>query len=252
MGAIGKSDQPIVYFEEEGRGNLARVVSVIKRTMVRRPDLRKVIFFTAFGEGPALAYNRLQGLDATIIAVTFPLTFRAKHGDRVFAPCIEERAKQYFNDVGIKVLTGRLPWDESDGCDSHNREIAVIKKSLSLFGGSFPLCVQAVLQACDMGAIAIGERVIAATGDCAAVVTATATQYVFSKDFGLSINEILCKPRNPTLLYAWAKRAKSPDNVFELGPGNDDQKASSDDASTAPPLPFSQSQSAAPAPKRKP
>lgn len=252
MGAIGRSDQSIVYFEEDGRANLSRVVSVIKRTMSRRPELRTVVFFTAFGEGPALAYKRLQEFDATIVAVTFPPTFRVKQGERVFTPCIEDRAKQFFAGVGIKVLTGRLPWDESDGCDSHNNEMAVIKKTLSVFGGSFPLCVQAVLQACDMGAIAIGERVIAATGDCAAVVTATATQYVFSKEFGLAVNEILCKSRNPTLLYSWAKRPTVPDNVLEIGPGEDDQKAPSRDASIAPPLPFSQSQRGAPAPTPKP
>ena len=53
--------------------------------------------------------------------------------------------------------------------------MTLIKDVLSLFGGGFSLCVQAVLQACDMGVLKIGEKVVVITGDCAAIVTALTT-----------------------------------------------------------------------------
>jgi hypothetical protein len=58
-----------------------------------------------------------------------------------------------------------------------------------------------------MGAVNIGEKVVVITGDCAALVTASNTTKFLSYDEGLSINEILCKPRN---LSITRKRAKQP------------------------------------------
>ncbi len=202
---------PVVYFEEEGRVNLPRVVGVIQRTMKRRTDLRTAVFFTAFGEGPALAYARLNRLEPQpqIVAVTFPPTFVVYRGGEPVRPIIAPRVRKFMDGVGIPVLTGRLPWDQIDGCGQHNEAVDLITRALSVFGGSMPLCIQAVLQACDMGRIEVGQRVIGATGDCAAVITASTTKSAFSKQAGLAVNEILCKPRNPTLLYEWAKRQKA-------------------------------------------
>jgi uncharacterized cupredoxin-like copper-binding protein len=70
---------------------------------------------------------------------------------------------------------------------------------LSLLGGSFAQGVQAVLQACDHGLVEIGEKVIMVTGDSAALVTASTTAKFLTRDEGLSIHEIICKPRNFTI-----------------------------------------------------
>ena len=53
------------------------------------------------------------------------------------------------------------------------------------------LCVQAVLMACDAGAIPIGEHVIACTSDTAILARATCTTKLL-RDF--IVREILCKP----------------------------------------------------------
>jgi hypothetical protein len=52
--------------------------------------------------------------------------------------------------------------------------------------------------ACDLGEVELGERVIAISGDCAAILTASTTSKFLTKD-GISINEIFCKPRTLTI-----------------------------------------------------
>jgi hypothetical protein len=209
----------IVYFEREGgRANLQAVVQAISRKMAKRVDLRTVIFFTARGEGPLLAYQSFQQIEPEprIISVSFPQSFVVRAGGQWVHPEIPAGLKRFFTGVGISVLEGRLPWDPIHGAEAHNRDMDLIKRAIAIFGGSFPLCIQACLQACDSGLIAPQQRVIAATGDCAAILTATSTHLAFSKGAGLAVNEIICKPRNPTLLYEWAKEDDSSQQVLKL------------------------------------
>jgi hypothetical protein len=208
----------ILYFEEEGRQNLPQVLRVVKRAFKKRGDLRKlrIVVFTAIGEGPALAYNLLQQYDPKIIAVTMPLNFSMRRGDERLFPRIPDKLKAFFAGVGVTVITGRLPFDPIDGFDAHNAQMTLVRNVLSLFGGAFSMCVQAVLQACDHGSIEQGEKVIAIGGDCAAVMTASTTKEFLSRDSGLSINEILCKARNLTIARgAPAKVAEQTKSLFE-------------------------------------
>lgn len=192
----------INYFEMEGRDNLPQVIKHIKsflRGMENQGvDLpRKIVFLTRQGEGPLLAYNQLQSEDIQIIAVTFPKNFSARHKDgSVFIPEIPPKLRQFFDGVGIQIVTNRLPFDDIIGAEAHNREMHILRDTLALFGGSMPLAIQAVLQAADAGLIEIGEQVVAVTGDAAILVTASTTQMFMRHDeFGLSVNEIICKPR---------------------------------------------------------
>lgn len=203
----------IYYFEQEGRQNLAHVLHIVRRSFLKREDIRscKLVIFTGVGEGPALAYRRLREYDPKIIAVTFPPGFllkgKTEDGKTIeFPPRISEKLGRFFRGVGVKVLTGRLPFDGIDGAESIKQQTKLIKDVLSIFGAGFSLCVQAVLQACDMGEVSIGEKVVAITGDCAAVVTASTTARFLSTEDGLSINEILCKPKNLTLTRRQVKQ----------------------------------------------
>jgi hypothetical protein len=191
----------ISYFEHEGRENWPLVLRLVKRVFRRRADLRscKVIIFTAIGEGPAAAYNLLQEWDAKIIAVTLPPDFSVIRDGRKVSPQIPPKAQAFFDGVGIPVVTARLPFQKIDGVTAHNDQMDLITNVLSLFGGSFAQCVQAVLQACDHGLVKIGEKVIAVTGDSAAVITASTTGKFLTRDEGLAIHEIICKPRNLTI-----------------------------------------------------
>lgn len=191
----------IVYFDAEGRENLPQVLRCVKRLFTRREDLRhcKVVIFTAIGEGPALAYNALQQWDPTIIAVTVGPDFHVVRGDKKLHPFIPPKAKSFFDGVGIPIVKSRLPFDKIEGATAYNEQVKLIADSISIFGGSFVPCVQAVLQACDHGLIEIGEKVVAVTGDSAAVVTASTTGRFLTREAGLAVNEIICKPRNLTI-----------------------------------------------------
>jgi hypothetical protein len=193
----------IYYFDQEGRENWEQVLRLVKRAFKRRPEFRsyKVVIFTAIGEGPALAYNLLQDyLDTTkIIAVTFPPDFTAVRDGQTVSPRIFPKAKTFFDGVGIPVVTARLPFQAIEGVEGHNQQMKLIGDVLTLFGGSFSLSVQAVLQACDHGLVEVGEKVIAVTGDSAAVITASSTTKFLNREQGLAINEIICKARNMTI-----------------------------------------------------
>jgi len=195
--AIERSrNNPIRYFPSEGRENLVSVLKVVRNRLSRKPELRalKIIIFTAYGEGPARAFKMFEDYDPKIIAVTCPPDFTLKHEDQVYKPQIDPKLRKFFDGVGITVLTGRLPFDKIDGMDGHNREMGILRNALSIFGGGVVPCLQAVLQSCDMGAVEIGERVIAISGDWAVLMTASMTSTAFCREQGVSINEIFCKP----------------------------------------------------------
>lgn len=190
-------------FEREGRReNLAQVIKGVKsyiRTLsnhgIAYPT--KIVFFTLQGEGPMLAYTQLGGLSVDIIAVMFPATYAVTLKDgRSYPPPMPDGVRKFFNGVGIPIISARLPFDEIAGAESHNREMLLLKDTLSVFGGSMPLAIQAVLQATDSGLIPAGEEVIAVTGDTALLVTASTTRDFLSKTCGLMVNDIICKPRN--------------------------------------------------------
>jgi hypothetical protein len=197
----------VVYFEHEGRQNLPHVINTVKRAFEKRDDIRncKIVIFTAAGEGPALVYNKFKQFSPKIIAVTFPPGFSVRRKDEdgnnvEVSVGVSEQLRRFFDGVGVTVLSSRLPFEGFDGADTIKRQMKLMSDVLSLFGGGFSLCVQAVLQACDMGAVDIGEKVVAMSGDCAAVVTASNTAKFLSSDRGLSINEILCKPKNLSIV----------------------------------------------------
>lgn len=228
---MNKYPSQIVYFESEGReGNLQQVIRVIKKFLKKRDELRplKLVIFTARGEGPMIAYKELMTYSPKIVAVTFPLDFSIKDPnseDRYF-PRIPEQVKKFFAGVGITVISpAPLPLDSIEGLEGHNQEAKVVKDAIALFGGGFTNCVQAVLRACDAGEIMPGERVIAMSGDCAAIITASTAKKFLTPE-GLAIHEILCKPRNFTI--ARQKQAAWPPPTQEILPPEGSQKALSD------------------------
>lgn len=189
-------------FDGEGRGNLPTVIKIVKnylRSMTSNGLVcpTKIVFFTLKGEGPILAYNQLIDLDMKIIAVVFPATYTAEMTlGGVYHPEIPEKVRKFFDGVEIPVIKGRLPFDSMAGADAHNREMGLIKKALSVFGGSMHLAIQAILQATDAGLVDPGEEVIAVTSDTALLITAATSQDFLSPTCGLIVNEIICKPRN--------------------------------------------------------
>jgi hypothetical protein len=194
----------IVYFNSEGRQNLVEVLRIIKKALNKREELRslKIVIFTAEGQGPALAYNKLAEFRPKLIAVTFPVHFSVKlkdSGDRYF-PKISEDIRDFFKGVKIEVVVPpSLPFDLIEGMDGHNQQVKVISQSIAMFGSGFGLCIQAVLRACDVGLLEEGELVIAMSGDTAGLFIASTTSHFLNKANGLQVQEIFCKPRNLTI-----------------------------------------------------
>ena len=155
----------IVYFEKEGRQNLPHVIQTVKNAFRKREDIRacKIVVFTAAGEGPALAYNKLKQYKPTIIAVTFHPGFSVKRtnseGIEVETPIgLSDDLKKFFAGVGVTVLSSRLPFDGFDAADSIKQPMKLIKDVLSLFGGGLSLCVQAVFKLATWARSTSGKR----------------------------------------------------------------------------------------------
>jgi hypothetical protein len=209
------------HFDSEGRENLPQVIKNVKSylracAVPNEPQRWTLVFMTRQGEGPMMAYNNLSDFDLKIIAVTYPpRTVGLLDGQMVTAQ-IPDKVRRFFDGVGIRVITSRLPLDSIEGAESHNREMELIKNTLSIIGGSAPMAIQAVLQSVDHGAVEVGDRVIAITGDIALVVTASDSASFLTKKTGIQINEIICKPRIFSLTRPAFPLGPSPVEQLEL------------------------------------
>ena len=196
MGVKGFTTSGITYFDVDGRSNLRQVLRLVQRARSKRADLTnlKVVFLTGFCEGPLLATRIFKENRPKMIAVTFPPTTKIGEKDYVIAP----EVLAYLRAMDVDIVSNRLPFDGFDGTTVVDQQMRLLKSTLGIFGRSMPLCVQAVLQACDVGLILEGETVIAITGDMAAIVNASTTVSFLAPNSAFSINEFICKPRRRT------------------------------------------------------
>ncbi len=104
-------------------------------------------------------------------------------------------------------------------------KVKIIQATLSLISGGLPLCVQAVLMACDAGHVEPGEEVISMSADTAIVARAAQTRWLFHPERGLEIREIICMPRYCNISRPGTSRK-------ELG------KIKEEDWCPPPPVPF--------------
>lgn len=209
------------YFYEDGRANLTDVLKFVHQSMKRRAELRdlKVVFLTAFGEGPVLAVRMLRELHPKMIAVTFPPTtlVSTSDGRQVAAPKMSDEVAKFLRAMDVTLIQGRLPFDLVAGVDGHNSSVTLIQKLYEGFGRSFPLCIQAVLQACDAGAISEGEDVIAITGDCAALICAAPTSRFLQQGSCFMVREFICKPASRGVGFpATTKSAQKPATLKQI------------------------------------
>jgi hypothetical protein len=207
----GKFGAQIVYFSEEGRQNLDEALKILRKVLKKREELRgcKIVIFTAHGEGPYKAFSKLSEFAPHIIAVTFPRTFSIQRAGVMHHPTIPPKIRQFFDGVGIDVVVPpSLPFDLIEGLEGHNQQAMLVRDLLSIFGGGFSLCIQAVLRACDAGNVEVGESVIAVSGDVAALITASTTKHFLNREFGVSVQEIFCKPRKLTIVRPSQAAAK--------------------------------------------
>ena len=190
---------PTTYFLAEGKENLTECLAVAFDA-AREHDIGKIIIFTAEGEGIRLAIEnfrsqpQFQGIK--LVGVTFPkgkrFTDATGRPRRVEIP---PDLESQFQSQGVPIIRAHLPFDPilppfgDRGVLA--QDLSLVGDALNMFCGSMSLCVQAVVLACDAGAVGMGEHVIALTSDTAILARASCTRQMLSS---LVIREILCKP----------------------------------------------------------
>lgn len=191
----------IFYFQAEGKRNLKRTIELVKARAVTL-NLKKIVVFTGDGDGAFLLNEAVQDSSITVLAVTFPYkaTFRPEKKDepnreKIIPKTSEADVRQKFLEKGIPLIQGVMPLWEIVLPGTVESKVKIIQATLSLISGGLPLCVQAVLMACDAGHVEPGEEVISMSADTAIVARAAQTRWLFHPERGLEIREIICMPR---------------------------------------------------------
>lgn len=192
------------YFWEEGKPNLRDCLR-ISFEAAKRHDVSKIVIFTGAGDGIKMAADEfLSQSDHShiqLVAVTFP------HGQRFTSTAhrhdISVADAEWISARNIPLIRAHLPFDpiraQFQGHGILGQDFSLLGNVLSIFGGSMSLCVQAVLMACDAGAVQKGEHVISLTSDTSILVRSAPTSDLLT-DF--IVREIFCK----SVLFTISKR----------------------------------------------
>jgi hypothetical protein len=162
---------PTRYFLQEGTPCVGECLENAFAVASAR-GIQKLIIFTSFGDGVRLAIERIAGRfpQITMIAVTFPKSSKLKNGEPI---SLKLENADLFKTHQVQVVTAdTFPFHSKD---SKDRESA-IRDTLKICGGGFPFAVQAILMACDQGAVRAGEHVVSCAADCAILAMATQTK----------------------------------------------------------------------------
>lgn len=200
------------YFWREGKPNLHDCLQ-ISFAAAEKQKINTIVIFTGAGEGIKMACEEFLTQEKyagiRIVAVTFP------HG---FQHEISSETRAYIEGQKIRLVQAHLPFDpikaQYQGHGILGQDLSLLGNALNIFGGGMSLCVQAVVMACDAGAVSKGEHVIAMTSDTSILVRSSPTSHLLT-DF--IVREILCKPimlsisKKEMLEGAAAPEAQKPD-----------------------------------------
>jgi uncharacterized protein len=188
----------ITYFLQEGRDNLPECLKIAFQA-ARQQSIEKIVIFTARGEGVQMALENFCPLEEygkiRLVAVTFPQGKEFSLEGKALEVKIPEETKKLLASHNVPIIRAHLPFDpiappfRDRGVLA--QDLSLVESALNIFGGGMSLCVQAVILACDAGAVDLGEHVIAMTSDTAILVQAAATRRMLRE---LVVREILCKP----------------------------------------------------------
>jgi hypothetical protein len=176
-------------YKYEGRDNLkATLDNVAKAT--NSFDIDTIVIFAALTES-VMRLRELVDESRNIVAVTFPADFTALvDGVPRYVGISSDEDQRRLKDAGITLVRGVMPfWGVGDS--EANR---MFRKALDLFGGGLQLCVQALLMACDAGAVAAGKRCIAMAADTAVVAHSENAFRFLGDQSRFAIEHVICKP----------------------------------------------------------
>jgi hypothetical protein len=227
-------DLSTTYFLQEGRENTRECLKVAFQA-AKQQSISKLVIFTARGEGIRIALQDFCSQDEykniRLVAVTFPFGKNFTNPDgTVLTVAIDQANEILFRESGVPIIRAHLPFDPIAPLSykqggNLGQDLSLIGEALNIFGGSMSLCVQAILMACDAGAVALAEHVIALTSDTAILAQGTCTRHMLGQ---LVIREILCKPA--VLTVGRQEVAEKLPTQLELGTG----PAEGDETSSSP------------------
>lgn len=176
-----------IYFLTEGKDSLAKCLELSFRR-AKATGIKTVVIFTANGQGIELACTKYlankEYEGVRVVGVSFP--YGRVPSDALH---ISEDRLNLFERFAIPIVRSASPLDELPIPDRSSRNL--VRRTLELFSGGTPLCIQAVLIACDAGLIQPGAHVITMSADTSLIVKAS----VSSKFFAMfAIREFICKP----------------------------------------------------------
>lgn len=199
-----KTEVPTHYFPGEGRESMRECIDRSVEACLAY-NIGSLVIFTGTGEGPHYAAKELlpQGKYSNlhVVAVTPPFgrAYLADPRQGPDGPLVRAGINPAMRDeleaLGISVVAAHLPFKEMQVGRERVSEWSRVAEALGVLGGGFALCIQAVLLACDAGAVPLGERVVVASADTALIVWTSRTELFLSPRDGLLVEHILCRPR---------------------------------------------------------
>ena len=162
-------------------------------------NIKKLLIFTANGEGAFKARELIKDDSISILATTFPYKkqfVQRKNGEEkiFYADTSNEDTRKLIKDKGITLIQGTMPFQEIIIPGTRDTKLTTITRTLSLISGGIRLCIESVLMACDSGFVEQGEYVVSMSADTSLVVKACRVEWLFHPEYGLEIAEIICKP----------------------------------------------------------
>jgi uncharacterized protein len=190
------------YFDGEGRPWMFECIHRAADWCLSA-NITTLVIFTGTGEGPHYAAKELlvreQYRHLKVVAVTPPVGRQYKKDPTDPAsPVVHSGIKDAMRDeltaLGVVVISAHLPFKEMYDGRNRTSEWSRVSEALAALGGGFPYCIQAVLMACDAGALKHGERVVALSADTAFVARACRTESFLSPLEGLLVEHVICRP----------------------------------------------------------
>ena len=181
----------ITYFLKEGRVNMDKTLQ-LSFDAAQEYGIEHIVIYSALGAGVVKAIDdylsKDQYSDINLIVAAFPRNTRLADGTIVDFPVSLKRRLRKLSIPIVRLTKKNFTQVIVKGSGINFRKIKLVS---SMFGGSFPLCIEGAIAACEKGAIQSGTCVVSMSGDTAIIVTASNLQY-FPGMF--AIREILCKP----------------------------------------------------------
>jgi len=200
-------NESTVYFAGEGHEYMQECIEKSADWCATK-KISTLVIFTGTGAGPHYAAKELlprqRFKDLRVVAVTPPhgRSYRQNPADPnspIISSGISPGLRDQLVAFGIQVVSAHFPFKDIAAESPRPTDWSRAAEAFGILGGGFSYCVQAILLACDAGALAHGERVVALSADTAFEATACRTESFVSGLDGMLVGHIICRPGRYTI-----------------------------------------------------